>query len=523
VAIGNSRTDEVQDTPTPVEQSWAEFGFAPWVQPTYIALRRKTRDWMRPEVVLGLMILVYGIVFIRLTWLQQSHYGTFDYDMGVFDQEIWLAAHHLNPFITIRGLNMWANHVNPVIYLLVPFYWLGAGPHFLYIVQTLALAASAIPLWLLARDRFGNPWLALGIPLAWLLYPAVEWMTKWPFQPEYLGVPALLFAYWLADRGRWRWYGACVVFVLATKEDAALPIIALGILLAFRHHRRAGLLTMAGALAWFLVCIEVIMPSATPTAAPFFAYQFSSLGDSMGQILFNSVRHPSRILRLAFRHDRYQYYSQLLVPVGGMALLAPTTLFLAMPTLLVNVTDNQGYTHDIRFQYGAFVAAGIFLAVIEAAGRLRHLGLRRLQIGLVCACALASNVAWSPSRLNHQLFSSGIWILTSDAQRNTLDQMVHMVPAGVGVSATYNVVPHLSHRDQIYTWPNPWIRSYYGTSATQPPESPRSVQYVVLATSNDVSLADELLLRRLTKPGGPFRIVLQENEAVLAKRVRPGP
>ena len=79
---------------------------------------------------------------------------------------------------------------------------------------------SAIPLWLLARDRLGDPWLALGVPLAWLLYPAVEWMTKWPFQPEYLGVPALLFAYWLADRGRWRWYAVCVVLVLATKEDA---------------------------------------------------------------------------------------------------------------------------------------------------------------------------------------------------------------------------------------------------------------------------------------------------------------
>ncbi|HEY5026000.1 MAG TPA: DUF2079 domain-containing protein [Acidimicrobiales bacterium] len=484
-------------------------------------LRRKVGRWLRPELALGAMLVAYCVVFIHLTWLQESHYGTFDYDMGIFDQEIWLAAHHLNPFITIRGLDMWANHVNPIIYVLVPFYWLGAGPHFLYVVQTLALAGSAVPLWLLARDRLGNPWLSLGIPVAWLLYPAVEWMTKWPFQPEYLGVPALLFAYWLADRGRWRWYGMCVVLVLATKEDAALPVIALGILLGFRHHRRAGLVTAAGALAWFLVCVEVILPSASPTAAPFFAYQFSSLGDSMGQILYNSVRHPSRILRLAFSHDRYQYYSQMLVPVAGIALLAPATLFLALPTLLVNVTDNQGYTHDIRFQYGAFVAAGVFLAVIEAVGRVRPLGLRRLLVGMVCAFALASNVAWSPSRLNNQLYHSGIWALTADPQMATLDQLVHMVPAGVGVSATYNVVPHLAHRDQIYTFPNPWVRSYYGTSDTEPPESTTAVQYLVLETNGE-SVANQLLVRRLTKPGGPFRIVLDQNQAILARRVRPG-
>jgi uncharacterized membrane protein len=519
VTIQATPTDESGDSSEPIERPWAEFGFAPWVQPTYLRLRRSAPRWLRPETALGTMIVLYGIVFIRLTWMQQSHYGTFDYDMGVFDQEIWLAAHHLNPFITIRGLNMWANHVNPIIYLLVPFYWLGAGPHFLYLVQTLAFALSSIPLWLLARDRFGDPWLALTVPVAWLLYPAVEWMTKWPFQPEYLGVPGLLFAYWFADRGRWRWYGLCVVLVLATKEDAALPMIALGILLAFRHHRRAGLLTAAGALAWFLLCVEVIIPSASPTAAPFFAYQFSSLGNSMGQILYNAVRHPSRILSPAFSQDRYQYYSQLLVPVAGIALLAPATLFLAIPTLLVNVTDNQGYTHDIKYQYGAFVAAGIFLAVVEAVGRVRHLGLRRLMLGMVCACALASNVAWSPSRLNNQLYHSGIWALTSDAQMGTLDQMVHMVPAGAGVSATFNVVPHLSHRDQIYTFPNPWMRSYYGTSATEPPEYPSSVQYLVVVTTG-ISPANQLELQSLTKPGGPFRIVLDQNEAVLAKRVR---
>ena len=512
--------ESVDDPSSPAVADWSNLGFAPWVQPAYQRLKRSSRILAKPEVVLGAMVLLYCVFFIRLTWIQQAHYGTYDYDMGIFDQEIWLAAHHLNPFITIRGLNMWANHVNPIIYLLVPFYWLGAGPHFLFILQTLALAGSAIPLWLLARDRFANPWLALGIPLAWLLYPAVEWMTKWPFQPEYLAVPAFLFAYWLADRGYWRWYGICIVLVLATKEDAALPVIVLGILLAFRHHRRAGLITATSALFWFLICVEVIIPSASPSAAPFFAYQFSSLGNSMGQILYNSIRHPSRILRLAFSHDRYQYYSQMFVPVAGMALLAPATLLLALPTLLVNVADNQGYTHDIKFQYGAFVAAGIFLAVIEAAGRVRRPGLRRLQIGVVCACALASNVAWSPSELNDSLYHSGIWALTSDDQMNTLDQFIPLVPAGVGVSATYTVVPHLSHRDQIYTWPNPWIRSYYGTSDTEPPESAKAVQYI-LVTASTLSPAYQLELQLLTKPGGQFHIVRERDQVILAKRVRP--
>jgi len=480
------------------------------------------QSWLRPELILSAMIGVYVVVFGWLTWLQQANFGTFDFDMGVFDQEIWLAARHQNPFITIRGLNMWANHVNPIIYLLVPFYWLGAGPHFLYLVQTLAFAGSAIPLWLLARDRFANPWLSLGIPLAWLLYPAVEWMTWWPFHPEYLAVPAFLFAYWFADRGRWGWYALCLVLVLACKEDTALPIMALGILLAFRHHRRAGLVTVAGALAWFFLCVEVIVPGANAGLAPFYLYQYSAFGNSMGHIIWNVLRHPSRVWSLALQHDRLHYYVQLLGPVAGLALLAPATLFLAVPTLLVNVLNNQGYPYQIKYQYSAFVAAGIFLAVIEGIGRYRSHRLRHFRVGMVvilCIVALVSNVAWSPSPLDATQYRSGIWNFGAGPRVRELEKMVRMVPADAGVAASLDVVPHLSHRDQIYSWPNPWIRSNYGVTATQPSESPDSIQYIILDTTENTS-AEESLISKLTKPGGPFHIILQRDQALLATRVR---
>ena len=50
----------------------------------------------------------------------------------------------------MRGLNYFGHHVNLITVLFVPFYWLGAGPHFLYLVETVVMAAGAIPIWLLA-------------------------------------------------------------------------------------------------------------------------------------------------------------------------------------------------------------------------------------------------------------------------------------------------------------------------------------------------------------------------------------
>ena len=520
MTIDKAQTGEEDHLPSPVDRPWTDLGLAPWVQPTYVRLRRWLLIWFHPEYVLATMILTYIGTFGWLTWLQQANFGTFDYDMGIFDQEIWLAAHHLNPFITIRGLNMWANHVNPIIYLLVPFYWLGAGPHFLSIVQTLAFAISAVPLWLLAKDRLRKPWLALGIPFAWLLYPSVEWMNWWHFHPETLGIPAFLFAYWFADRGRWGWYSACVVLVLACKEDAAFPIMALGVLVAFRHHRRAGLITLASALSWFLICVEMIMPSANGGLSPFYLYRFSTLGNSIGQIIWNLFWHPSRVFTLALQSDRYRYYAELFLPVLGLALMAPATLFLAVPTLLENVTNNEGYAHDIKFQYTSFVVTGIFLALVEGFGGFRRERLRAL-VGALSVVAVISNVTWSPSPFDAKQYRGGNWTFVASPRVQVLAEMVTMVPADAGVSASYTVVPHLSHRDQIYTFPNPWIRSYYGISNTQPPEYTATVQYLVIDTTEN-TLTNEVRLRALTRPNGPFRIMMQRDQALLARRIRPG-
>lgn len=463
------------------------------------------------------MVGAYTVLFGDLTWRLQSNYGTFGFDLGIFDQEIWLASRFRHTWITVRGLDMWANHVNPTIYLLVPFYWLGAGPHFLYLLQTFALAAAAIPLYLIARDRFDNDWLALAIPAVWLLYPSVEWMTWWHFHPEALAVTPFILAYWFAGRGQWRWYAVCVALVVFSKEDAALAAIALGLVVALRSNRRAGLITAGAALAWLILCLKVIIPDAAGVTNPFYTQQYSELGSSTNQIILNMVRHPSRVLRTILRHDRHDYYVKMLAPVAGLALLAPVVLFLALPTALENVLNNQGYPHNYQYQYQCFVAAGVFLAVIEVVAHRRRPGVRRFFVGAVAACALAANAVWSPSPLAAKTYHSGIWAFHGSAHTSMMERAVSMVPGNASVAASYTAVPHLTHRTRIYEWPNPWVRQYYGLSDADPMPNPAVVQYLVIDTG--LNPEQMPLLRRLTGPGGEFQVVFETSGTLLAKRV----
>src|SRR6266545_4845760 len=252
-----------------------------------------------PVLVLAGLIAAYVAVFGSLTWAQQSNYGTFGFDMGIYDQGIWLLSRFEEPFVTVRGLNYFGHHVNPITLLFVPAYWLGAGPY--------------------------------------LLYPSLEWINWWHFHPDALIITPLLFAYWLATRERWWWFAVAVAVALLCKEDAALAVAALGLALAIRGRLRAGMLTCLAGVGWFLLAIKVIIPIANGGSSPFYVQAlFPGFGDSLSAIVVNLITHPGKFFSLVSQPDRLTYYRQLLVPVAFMPLAAIEVLLIGLPQAAVN-------------------------------------------------------------------------------------------------------------------------------------------------------------------------------------------
>ena len=154
--------------------------------------------------ILFLLMGVYCWIFGSLTCAQQSNSGIFRFDMGIYDQGIWLLSRFYEPFATVRGLNFFGHRLNLIALFFVPFYWLGAGPHFLYLAETLMLSMGAIPVWLIARDRCQTPWGPMIPAAAYLLYPSLQWINWWHVHPDALVITPLLFAWWFQSRCAWR-------------------------------------------------------------------------------------------------------------------------------------------------------------------------------------------------------------------------------------------------------------------------------------------------------------------------------
>ena len=112
--------------------------------------------------------LVFTIVFGSLGVQHHRNFGTWAFDMGIYDQSFWLVSQGKS-WVTVRGLDFWGHHINLIAIAFAPAYWLGAGPSFLYVVQAGALGAGAIPTYLLARDRMRNPWVGLVFAFVFLM------------------------------------------------------------------------------------------------------------------------------------------------------------------------------------------------------------------------------------------------------------------------------------------------------------------------------------------------------------------
>ena len=479
-----------------------------------MALARRAGDPVR--WALGTMVVAWSAVFILLGWRQQERFATFGFDLGIYDQAIWLLSRFRDPFITVRGLDFFGHHLNPVLVAFVPFYWLGAGPGLLLVAQVAAQASGAVAVFLLARDRLGARWPAVALAGALLLNPTYQFLAWEYFHPDALAVAPLLFAYWAARARRWGWFTVAVLLALASKEDVALAVVVLGLLVAARGDRRRGLLIAAASAAWFVVATRLLIPLANGIG-PFYDTFFGELGSSAGEVVATAATEPGRVVDLLTRPDRVDYYTMMLAPVAFLPLLALPTFLIGAPMLVVNALSSFPYPREIRYHYSALVLAGAVLATVEAVAWLgRSASARAFLVGTVVATSLAATVAWGPSPVSTK-FRSGLWALRVDERLPALRAATALVPDGAAVSAHYRFVPHLTHRPRVYEWPVPWRNVNWGVRGENL-HDPASVDWLVI-DERLVRADDGALLNRLLAT--EFTVRFQRDDVLVAQRRAP--
>lgn len=481
-----------------------------------------------PLAILIGLIAIWVLVMGSLIVLRHQRFGTFDFDEGIYDQYIWQLAHGRGAN-TVRGVPLAGHHASFAFLLLVPLAWLGAGPNTWNLLMALALGATAVPLYLLAKERLGRGWLGLLVGVAWLLQPTVSWLVQEGFHPDGMAIPFLVWTYYFGERFlRQREVGhvprstkvllvASFLLAISWKEDLALALVGMALVWAIRGHWRLALRVGGAAALWFVVFGVWLVPHFAEGSV--YGGIYGDLGTTPSEIIVNSAQDPSRLLNRMRENDASGYTRGLTQSWAFVPFVAPTTLLITAPQWFTNIISSAAFTYDLHFHYQSVPMAALAIGFVEGLAKIirwrRWVGEGVAIVGLLFAFACASWYGITPLSVKYR---QGAWPLQAPTQLAAKQHAVSMVRGGKGVSADYLMVSHMTHRQVAYSFPNPWISHNYGVGHGKTGD-PAKVHWLVVDTAV-LGERDKALFASISG-SGEFAVRFDSGTVLVLERVRP--
>jgi uncharacterized membrane protein len=462
--------------------------------------------------VIALMV-AYTAYFSHITVAMHHGYGTPAYDMGIFDQGIWLLSRFKAPFVTVMGRNLFGDHTSFILLLLVPLYWVYPHAAALLVVQSALLALGALPVYLLARQRLSNTVLATVLAGAFLLYPALGWGNLEQFHPEAFLVPLIGFAVYAAVTWRPGLLIATVALSLLVKEDVALFVVPLGVWVALRRNRAFGLRMVAAAVAYTVFATEVVIRSLVGVAT---LYSNRIPFGGVGGVVSTAFLRPGQLWRYLRGDRRPMYVWQMVVPSAVMFVWAPEVAAIGLLVLGSNLISNFPYQHQIQYHYSLPLVPLLAMGTVFAVGALKTFRRRAAATAAVAVCSVWACFLWGVMPFSATRIS--YWKPSSPMVRE-INAVEAALPANAVVSAYYPYVSHIDHRTRVYMWPNPFRAEYWGEWKQEGQRLPFAdqIQYVLVPTHFD-DQSDQAVLDQI-RPG--YDVVRQVGDVMLLRQTAP--
>ena len=486
---------------------------------------KPVRSWSVSKTVLAAMVL-YVVVFSTMNWKLYDALLIPHGDSAMYEEHLWNISHGkgFRSYLD-QGLFL-GEHVQVVHLLLLPLHLIWPSQTLLELCETIALACGAVPAFWMARRHTESTRTATLFAIAWLLYPAMQFLDiaidLKTFRPTSFGVPAMLFAFDQMERGRWKTTLALFVLALSAKEDYALVLGPLGLWLAVdvwlsyrrtedrprlervgelkRGLIRGGLLAV-GSVAYLLLVTRVVIPWFRGGDEVHYARYFAEFGDSLGEIIVNIVTDPALLLSQLATAASANYLLALLVPLMFLPLLSPSRFLVAVPILgllcLNEIVKSDPYP---RHHFQAPVLPVLFWAATAGAGRLHAIrwkwlgwmghglfpaGVSSVALLLVLGC-LVGNVfqSISPVSLTFWDAESGkSWKAYQMTERSERFAAVfEQIPMDARVASTDFVHTRFTHHERSYDYSG-YLRKVAGYEDRVPDDT----DYIVIDTSHRYS------------------------------------
>ncbi|HNX90946.1 MAG TPA: DUF2079 domain-containing protein [Candidatus Omnitrophota bacterium] len=367
---------------------------------------------------------------------------------------------HGHPYISIIDKHFLGNHFNVIAFLFSPVFFIFRHPLTLLCLQTLCISLTSIPIYLIARKYFS--WtLSSMLALAYFAFPSLLYIEMYEFHFETVSIlpVALTFFFLLENKKIW----AIIAAILAVlcKENIPLVVGAIGLygLLFLRGRRLVGtFLLLIGIFSFFLITLK-LQPLFTSNRIGYVSH-YSGYGKTFSDVFFNMATHPMDTLKeLASTELKRSFFFKMFAPLLFLPVLRPDVLLIIAPTVIKNLLSNVPTTHEIFWHYTATMIPFMIISLIFALRTLSRMDILKQKLHIIMLVILIAELSCSFKfyKEAYTFFCSVTPATNTDILRHNA---VKHIPKDASVISTFDFLPQLSMRKDIFVFYSVWRDTY---------------------------------------------------------------
>jgi len=441
------------------------------------------------------VIFMAGIFWLVCSFLALHRYFNFfptfvAFDQGIFNQVFWNSLHgrwfesslsstessvvQLDGSIPEVGYRRLGQHFTPSLLLWLPVYALLQSPAGLSLLQVTLMALGGLMLYKLARI-YHPPRLAGMFALSYFCANAVLAPTVANFH-DFSQVPLFVFGLLLAmEKRHWWKFWILAGLTLLVREDAGVILFGVGFYMAVsRRFLQMGSLLCVVSLGYMLLLTNIVMPLfSDDISRRFMVEQFGQFVDnkeaSTFEVLLAILRNPIQLLaELVNPPDRtIRYLLAQWVPLAFVPVISVDAWLLAgFPTLKI-LMQHDPVALSMHLRYAVTLVPGLFYgAILWWAKHPLRFQPRTARIWSICiGLALIFTIASNPNRSLSFVIPDSVqpWVYISPGQQwqhaQAVRSLLRQIPADASVTATTNIINHLSSRREALRFPGTQLRN----------------------------------------------------------------
>ena len=423
-------------------------------------LKKFLKNKSSQRLLLG--IIVYIIVFTSLSFLKYINYSYNALDLAIFNQTFFHNSFGSWFTNTIHPPSYLGDHFIPLMVILTPLYSLWKSPMNLLFWQSIILALSAIPLYLIGKKLL-KPKLLILLVLVFLLNPFLQNANLFEF--HFLAfLPFLfLFTFYFYQQKKFKLFLLFFVLSLFIREDISFVMIIFGFLALIEKRSVKWILTpIILSVLYFLGAMFIIQKFAPAESYKFMVY-YSWLGNTPIDMLKHFFTDFLAVIKHIFSIGTIEMIIIFIIGFCFIPIFKPKyLLFAILPFLQITLGEPSGSTLINNTHYGLLFVPGLTLAFIYALKlfsdeqtpkyafihKLKRLFLKekRLSIMLLIVCSIYACLSLGPLYKSSKEISQGTF---DNNVRIIKDHLAEQVPKDANLATSSGFLSNLSSRKNL--------------------------------------------------------------------------